>query len=388
MTKNAILLGASLESDNRGVNALAIGALTILKNSYGNIQPEIITLGIEEKTVVKEVWINNENLTVKIHYFNSKTLYLLVLSRNFTSSTKKLYEIIKNGDHFYDINEGDSFSDIYGFKRILRHFIDSFLILKFKKKLTFLPQTVGPFKTRIGKVMSTYILRRLDKLYVRDDKFIERLEVLKIPFTKAIDMAVFMSPKPVNDITVPENTIGLNINGLMYFNSYKSMEGKYDSYKNLIERIINFFLEKGNSIMLVPHTYNHLNPNREDDLSAIKHLLDEKYKQENTIFYLNADYNAQEIKYLISKTIFFMGSRMHSCIGALSRSIPTIGLAYSYKFSGTFSMFGCGDHVIDLVGIQDKDLDLIIEKIENLFSEISETKTKLEIANNRKIMTL
>ena len=382
MLNKTILLGASLESDNRGVNALAIGALTILQNSYGEIQPEIITLGVEEKTITKEVWINNENLTVKIHYFNSKTLYLLVLSRNFTSSTKKLYEIISNGDHFYDINEGDSFSDIYGFKRILRHFIDSYLILKFKKKLTFLPQTVGPFSTRLGKIMSTYILRRLDTLYVRDDKFINRLEELKIPYTKAIDMAVFMSPKPVNNITVPENTIGLNINGLMYFNSYKSMEG------NLIDRIINLFLDKGNSIMLVPHTYNHLDPNREDDLSAIKHLIEEKYKQENKIFHLDSDYTAQEIKYLISKTIFFMGSRMHSCIGALSQSTPTVGLAYSYKFSGTFSMFGCSDHVIDLAGIQDKDLDTIIEEIENLFSKISETKIKLEIANNRKIMKL
>ncbi|MBP1838706.1 polysaccharide pyruvyl transferase family protein [Formosa algae] len=387
MSKNIVLLGASLESDNRGVNALGIGALTLLKYNYKSINPNIITLGPQEKTVEKYIWVDNNKLLVKIHYFNSKTLYFASLTSYRSPSTNKLINIINESDLFYDINEGDSFSDIYGFKRILRHFADANLVLKLNKELVFLPQTIGPFNTLIGKILSKQILSRLNKIYVRDEKFVHNLNQLGLKFTKTIDMAVYMSPSKV-DFKVPANTIGLNVNGLMFYNSYKSMEGKYNYYKMFIKELIDSFICEGFSIILIPHTYNQIRPNREDDLEAIKDLKNTVYSQNNNVLYFDKDYDAQQIKYIISQTIFFAGSRMHSCIAALSRSVPTVGLAYSYKFSGTFNMFSCGDHVLNLVNLKKEEIPDFIKKIHAIFNNRADTKSKLLETNNRELLKL
>jgi len=38
---------------------------------------------------------------------------------------------------------------------------------------------------------------------------------------------------------------------------------------------------------------------------------------------------------------------MHACIGALSQSIPAIGISYSQKFLGVFESIGVGDLIAD-----------------------------------------
>jgi colanic acid/amylovoran biosynthesis protein len=59
------------------------------------------------------------------------------------------------------------------------------------------------------------------------------------------------------------------------------------------------------------------------------------------------DYDQHEIKAVIGRCDFFIGSRMHSCIAALSQGIPTIGVAYSKKFEGVFDSIGMRNWVID-----------------------------------------
>jgi polysaccharide pyruvyl transferase WcaK-like protein len=54
-----------------------------------------------------------------------------------------------------------------------------------------------------------------------------------------------------------------------------------------------------------------------------------------------------EVKGIIGLCEFFVGSRMHACIGALSQGIPTIGVAYSRKFQGVFESVGVGHLVVD-----------------------------------------
>src|SRR5690606_34010358 len=43
----------------------------------------------------------------------------------------------------------------------------------------------------------------------------------------------------------------------------------------------------------------------------------------------------------------FVGSRMHSCIAALSQGIPCVGVAYSMKFRGVFESVGMEDWIVD-----------------------------------------
>src|SRR5690606_11977077 len=63
---------------------------------------------------------------------------------------------------------------------------------------------------------------------------------------------------------------------------------------------------------------------------------------------LEGEYDQSELKHIIGNCNFFIGSRMHSCIAALSQGIPAVGVAYSRKFAGVFESVCMNDWVVDL----------------------------------------
>jgi polysaccharide pyruvyl transferase WcaK-like protein len=62
---------------------------------------------------------------------------------------------------------------------------------------------------------------------------------------------------------------------------------------------------------------------------------------------VRGSYDQSQIKYIIGLCDFFIGSRMHSCISALSQFIPAVGIAYSKKFHGVFESVGLQQYVAD-----------------------------------------
>jgi polysaccharide pyruvyl transferase WcaK-like protein len=89
------------------------------------------------------------------------------------------------------------------------------------------------------------------------------------------------------------------------------------------------------------------------------------------------DYDQSEIKGVIGLCQFFVGSRMHACIAALSQQIPTIGVAYSKKFRGVFDSIGVGEWVIDG---RDLTSEEAVNRCVSLFSE--RERLRLNLARN------
>lgn len=390
MINKITFLGMGLDSANRGVNALCIGATEVVKNSY-NIE-EIVLISFRKASGPIEYTLNTSQGNVKIinKFFTKKDLLFslkdVVFFKLFGKQPSSLLaKEIFLSDIIFDLNEGDSFSDIYGLHRILRHFLDSFLAVSFKKDLVFLPQTIGPFDSFIGKKLGLYILNRLKKLYIRDDKAIKLLSENNIQFTQTIDLAVYMTPKKLN-IEIPKNSIMININGLMYFNNYESLKNQFEWYKKMLLEIVKYFQSINKHIVFVPHTYDAITPIDEDDLKAIKDFVDSNKLKNITI--IDKNYDVQELKFIISHAELFLGSRMHSCIAGLSTSVPTIGLAYSYKFKGTFSMFDSESAVLEVNNISKEKIKNIVEDIQTIYLNKDAYKAKLIENNKRELLKL
>jgi polysaccharide pyruvyl transferase WcaK-like protein len=381
-----LLLGVSLDSDNRGVNALGLGAIELLHSSFGITEYILLKMSPNEAVTAKTIVVNDKQIDVRTYSY-SKNRFLISLLEFYSfklfrvKPTSELSLLVINSKKAFNVNEGDSFSDIYGLKRIVIHFLYSFVILLWGKELTFLPQTIGPFKTFVGVKLAKYILRRAKKVYVRDAKGKAFLNKLKIPYTSAMDMAVYMQPKKV-DFSVSENTVGINVNGLLFYQSYGQIVGKFEYYKNLVLEIINVLIEEGFHIILVPHTYNISAASMEDDLSAIKEVL--KENRSSKLSFVNQPYDARELKYVISQLVFFVGSRMHSCIAALSTSVPTIGLAYSPKFEKTFEIFGQKECVINISGIKNESIHNVVAKITEKVEQRDFIRKSLRVVNENR----
>ena len=155
------------------------------------------------------------------------------------------------------------------------------------------------------------------------------------------------------------------------------MFGLKIDYKKLINNIIEKFSIKDNiQIILIPHVMCR-DLEVEDDFRTCLNIANE-FKNNKNVKLITMDkyYREDEIKAIISGCDFFIGSRMHACIGAISTMVPTVPIAYSRKFIGIWDKIGLGDCIADPRKQEEED---IIKLIEDKFNTREAIKNKLEI---------
>jgi colanic acid/amylovoran biosynthesis protein len=400
--KKICLLGASFDTGNLGVSALAESSIKIILNRWP--EAEIILLGTSSansehrlKISGREVRVSVvrmrfcKNLLLRSHFFvlllNALLLKLLPLRRfrNLLSAMNPYVRILIETEKVFDITGGDSFSDIYGLRRFLIYgFLQKWLVMLFGKELTLLPQTYGPFKSPIARLMAKSILKRASVVYARDKESVEYVQALlgrhslngKLRFMPDVAFILDSHKPKIIDIGFLDNmrregsiVVGLNISGLLFNGGYtqENMFGLKASYSELIYGVVDFLMKDQRLlVLLVPHV---LSPSMvvEDDPNACRQLykkLSEKYP--GRIFLTQGQYDQNGIKYIIGLCDFFIGSRMHACIAALSQSVPAVGIAYSKKFQGVFESVGMGNYVADVYQCsEDKLLTTIKTALEN-----------------------
>jgi len=362
--KSICIMGASTSTNNMGVSALAVSVVNIFKNLKPEYELSFI-IGNSTSNPQKIRASHGDDILIPTVPFrlsprsklSSHILVLLLAGimqkmipgKKLRKRFIKLFPVINaidDSDVVADIHGGDSFSDIYGLHSFIISTIPLFITIFLRKKLVLLPQTYGPFKKRISQWLAGVIIGKAQIVYSRDFEGVNGVKNIKGKLIFCPDVAFTLEPvKPEYIKIYPEITksekslIGLNINGLMYNGGYtrENMFGLIVDYKKLVEELIKTILSGDKRIILVPHTYGEENNVNSDNCACDKIM--GKIKSPN-LHVLQRKYSQSELKYIISGFDFFIGSRMHSCIAAISTGVPTIGLAYSKKFIGVFQTVG------------------------------------------------
>lgn len=108
---------------------------------------------------------------------------------------------------------------------------------------------------------------------------------------------------------------------------------------SLLEYILN---NTDYDILLIPHVLW----NGQDDRVILSHI-HELYKDNKRIKTLDTSIlNYCQIRYVISKCKFFIGSRTHAVISAYSTCVPTLALGYSIKSKGIAKDLGLSDDLV------------------------------------------
>jgi polysaccharide pyruvyl transferase WcaK-like protein len=418
-SKKILLLGGGFTTKNMGVWALSSSAITSALKAFPgsqifffdyNLKPEKFEIRQFGKNVSvqlinirfsKRFWISNNiarlvATALLLNFIPFKNLKFNLLKKN------RWLRDIWNSDIICSIAGGDSFSDIYGIERLVYVALPQILVLLMKKPLILLPQTIGPFKSLFGKSVARYILMRAHKVYSRDHETIKDIRERfsnKIKIQFCYDMG-FILESVIAENKIPtwfsENDnsrpwIGLNISGLLYVGGYtkKNMFKIKIDYHNLLKLIINRFIEKHNAfIILVPHVKGE-EDSIESDVIACREMFSENMNNyRNRLRIFDNVYNHHEIKALIGRCDFFIGSRMHACIAALSQCVPTVGLAYSQKFCGVFSSIEMEELVIDLRTYDESSIIALVDQIFKRRSEIRSTLEKKVPAVIDRVMSL
>ena len=396
------LLGASFDTGNLGVSALAESSTKCILSHWPDAQVVLLGssreegeyhLGLAGKDVVlRKVPVRFSKNIFLPHHFLKLAFYCLLTRllpfesvKRFVMRRDPAMKLFLETGAFIDISGGDSFSDIYGMRRLILGFLLRLLPLMLGKKLILFPQTYGPFKRRTSRWIARYILKRSQKIYSRDQAGLTFVNDLledtekddKIQF--APDVAFWLDPRrpPELDlgdferVRTPESiVIGINISGLIYYGGYTGHNefGLKVDYRALVNRIVEHLLGQENAlIVLVPHVIplGNYAANVENDLSACFDVYDRFIKSHpGRLFVARGHYDQGQAKYIIGLCDFFIGTRMHACIAALSQGIPAVGLAYSKKFRGVFETAGVERLVLDL---RDMDEDQVIAAVDEIF---------------------
>jgi polysaccharide pyruvyl transferase WcaK-like protein len=412
--KKICLLGASFETCNMGVSALAEASIKCMLNRWPDAR--VVLLGSSREAGTHRLKLHGREVLIpKIpvrlckniftpNHFCVLAFYALVLRLLHRGGLKKRFmrrnpflRLVLRTDLFVDISGGDSFSDIYGMRRFLIGFPAKLVPVLFGKRLVTLPQTYGPFNRRLTKVMARFLLRRASIVYSRDRAGAEYVNSLlnsranetKVRF--APDVAFVLDARRPSRLeagslldarTEQSVLVGLNVSGLLYYGGYtgNNMFGLHEDYRKTIVGIVEFLMtRKDVLVLLVPHVFP---PSAdvgiqivENDVAACHDVYEKLHdKYPSRLFMVRGSYDQGEIKYIIGLCDFFLGSRMHACVAALSQMIPAVGLAYSKKFSGVFESVDIGNLVIDL---RTATQESILRFVERAFSEREASIQKL-----------
>lgn len=377
-----LLLGATFNTDNMGVGALAAGALTLLHKRYSDADIQFLDYGRTADTI--KFSVGNKTLMVPLINlrFSWKlwlpnnivvVIVLAMLGRCLNQSLRyKLYQTngwlktISQADMAFAVSGGDSFSDIYGLPRFFYIILPQVVIALMGIKLILLPQTIGPFKSGVARKLAAQLMAYAELIFARDQVGVRDANDLlklddgnaKVKFSH--DMGFVLEPHSPNKLVIinaPEGetgvfpakpAVGLNVSGLLLQGGYtkNNMFNLKVDYRQLIQQLIDRLIRQEQAnVLLIPHVFGASDESDTKAIEVVFQTLKDKYP--GRLFAVTGNYNQNEIKAIIGRCNFFVGSRMHACIAAISQAVPAVGISYSDKFIGVFDSVGIGHLIAD-----------------------------------------
>ncbi len=378
-----------------GVSALAAGTIACALNArreaeislldYGK-QGKLIHFPHQGKTVPirlvnirfsKKFWLKNNIARLIVEAVMARLIPFAGLRRAWIRRNAWLAHVDDMGV-VAAISGGDSFSDIYGLVRFIYVSLPQALALLMRKRLVLLPQTMGPFKGRIARWGARCIIRNADAVYSRDrlgpgvveSLFGSKGEPVKVRFCN--DVAFALEPRVPAYIDcegiAPEeftngNLAGVNVSGLLFSRGHQwsGSLGLQVDYRTLVLKLIEMLIrDKNVTVLLVPHVFGE---GGESDPPACRTVY-ESLKDEfaGRIGMVTGRYDQSEIKHIIGRCHFFIGSRMHACIAAVSQCVPAVSIAYSDKFTGVMETAGVESLVPDPRKMSEEEILEIVDQ--------------------------
>lgn len=320
------LLWHSASSGNLGVGALTLANMAIARKvaEGRGLKPRFTIIGMRD----------GGSSYVGEHEADS----LIVDSRSLLKPSG-CWKLFGELDCILDIGAGDSFADIYGFKRFMFLWLTKMIAIVRGTPLLLSPQTIGPFTRSPYVQLGKIAMERATAVVARDQKSLDILHEIapKAHALLSVDVAFVL---PFEDRSAERHgatrRIGINVSGLLY-NEAESGQNHFGldvDYAQLMRRFIADLLkDPANEVHLVAHATSKDMPWDDDGLIA------DRLAAEFPGTIRVPDFvGPSEAKSYISSLDFLVAGRMHACIGAFSAGTPVVPVAYSRKFSGLFGM--------------------------------------------------
>lgn len=376
---------------NKGDAGILLGTVNTLKQIYGedNLDIRVLSFTPEEdkKRYCKDKTITNvySNVLNPHPYKHTKIGKIIAIFKLFMMfiylyivSNSNLKHLIKKYDNFRTLYESDFIvvcgGGFLGGKKMesLMHVFQMYINTKFNKNVYVMGTSIEPISNKMIKKVTDKVLKKMTHVYAREIITYEYLKTVlpKSNFTLIPDMAfmledVYEKNSLIEKLKNKSNKVyGITVRQWNFPNS-KDPKEQMDKYINSIIDFMNQKIENNNIFVFVPQVIVGY-ANDTDVARKIKNGL----KKPEGFIIIDDDLSPVEIKTLISNFDYFIGTRMHSNIFAISMKIPTIAIAYEKKTNGIMHTAKLDDYVVEIDEISNNMLD---------------EKAKMQICNDNKI---
>lgn len=245
-------------------------------------------------------------------------------------------------DLILDTRAGDSFADIYGQARLVAMTTAAEFAHRAAVPVVLTPQTIGPFGSRVARLMARRSLHTAALAMARDSLSRDAAAQLGRPIDVLATDVVFAldRPQPTRQLDVV-----LNVSGLLW---HPNPHVDAAAYRHIVVDVHDALVSAGRTVSLLPHVLP--SDNVDDDVPAVEAFRTQHAPGAEVLH----PESLNEVRELLAGASLVIGSRMHACLNALSVGTPAIALAYSRKFAPLMADLGW-PHVIDL---RDADNDV------------------------------
>ena len=235
-------------------------------------------------------------------------------------------------------------------------------------------QSIGPFRSRINRVLARLTLKRASLITIREPISMGFFADLRIKRNahQVADQAIMLTPAPAEriDLLLKENSLspGDNIVGISPIPRQVFIEMAAKAADQLVEKY-------GVKVMIAPHANDWRlgGCKGNDDLSAAQSLLNAMAKKDCARI-ISGDYTAREVKGLMGRCQIYISFRWHAAIASISICNPTVVINSAHK-SAAVRQFGVADLIIDPEKVT---LQLLAEKVDDCWRRRAEIRSSLE----------
>ena len=359
-----VLAGAAIGNGNRGVEALGRSVADAVQRDSPGARLSILDdgWGARPDTSGRHAGIEVEYVGVRqSRRWHRPESWAQVRAAQATApALNPVARRIRDADAVLDLSAGDSFTDLYGPTRLRTVTLPKEAALHAGRPLVLLPQTYGPFTTTGARELARRLIRSATLAYARDPWSYEQLLELAGPDADAsrlrngVDVAFALQPRrPAEQVAARVERlaagplVGVNVSGLLLDPAAHARFGLAGDYLDTTAALVTALVDAGAHVLLVPHVHLPGGGGESDvrAIASVRERLDDARRSRTTV--LSPDLDAAEVKWCISRLDWFVGSRMHATIAALSTLTPVAAYAYSDKTRGVFETCGVGEQCLD-----------------------------------------
>jgi colanic acid/amylovoran biosynthesis protein len=359
------LFGAPLDTGNLGVTALGLATLTAIARRH----PSAVTTvfdngrGLRHSLVPvdgRPVRVSHRGAWISRRLHRSESLWTMAGDSRLPEPVTPGVRTIDRAALVLDVSGGDSFTDLYGRRRLQLVALPKEVALRRGRPLVLLPQTYGPFRETANAGRARAIVAGAEQAWARDEESFERLaDLLGSQFDRnrhrhGVDVAFALPAlepsRPLRGLegwlADSESVVGVNVSGLLANEPATARDrfGLRADYREATAKLVQRLLTRaGQRVLLVAHTRGSAAESDDHACAALAAELDAG----DRVRVIPAGLGAPQLKWVIAQLDWFCGARMHATIAALSSRVPTAAIAYSDKVRGVFASCGVEDAVVD-----------------------------------------